>query len=496
MKTFSFSIFLVVLFCSSLNAQYIENAVPKSPVPVQQPQKYVENTVPAKQSIKQGDYDYPLNLAKEGIKLPATDDPTLKQLLNDPNTIFYKLPQSYQFYQPSSTVEHKNLTLGTTYVSTTEEVYGVYFSSYLPEFNANTFFPWETTIGLNHAVAKGNSPYGAINFINLPYSKPIAIINETPIKWIYPEGTTVSEVLYVKNNNTEEKYVFEIRTRTKVKNTWEPHVYRPLANRKELNKYTTESSAKKYLFLRNPQEDEVFKAEGFVEKIPDLTEQQTKEILNLPFKEVTFDLWSEISAAACSDQSFSIFPKDYSMGLLSVDSESCAQCHRQTQITVNRLIPKEPLIYNNPAKVGNIRGCDGIFTWYPFDVNSVSASPDVKQKLYLRQFDRNNKIVAMYDSLLHGEYKLTTYVQRSLAKYELPKQELVLNKLDTIDANLANLSSPDQRLAERQKICPACQKKLGENGTPIKTTINGKIVFVCEKSCETKLENLSVTKTP
>ena len=414
-----FLILVFALFCTPIYAQnYIENSVAKP------------TTKTTAAPLKQGEYDYPLDLNKIGITLPVTNDENLNELLNSARTVYYKFPQTYQFFQPSSVVEHKNLTLGTTYQTKTKEVFGLYFSSYLPEFNANTFFPWETTFGLNHAFAAGNSPYESINFIHLPPNNPVVVLNETPIKWIYPIGTTVAEILYVKNKTN--KYIFEIRTRTKVFDTWEPNVYRPVANREEFEKHVNVGvPAKKYLFLRNPQEDEVFKAEGFVERIPDLTEEQTKKLLSLPFKLVTNEVWSDISNTPCSDQEFSLFPKDYSLGLITVDSVSCSNCHRQTQITVNRLIPKEPLIYKNPEKVGNIRGSDGVFTWTPFDVSTAAKDPTDVKELRLRKYDRDNKIVAMYDPILHLDYKLTPYVQKSLAEYELPKQESVLNKDET-----------------------------------------------------------------
>lgn len=430
--------------------------------------------------------NYPLDLAKEAIKLPTTSDLNLSKMLNDPRTVFYKLPQAYQFYQPSGKIEHRNLTSGTTYHTTTKEIFGLFYSSYLPEYNANTFFPWETTVGLNHALATGNSPYSSINFINLPSDKPIVILNETPVKWIYPIGATVAEILIVKHPTTNEKLIFEIRTRTKIEEsdevTWEPKVYRPIANRKEFLEFyrLPDLMAKKYLFLRNPQEDRVFQAEGFIERIPDLTEQQVREGLKLSFKDVSSENWFP-----CSDQQFSIFPKDYTLGLVgSVDSVTCAACHRQTQITVARLIPREPIIYNNPQKVGNIRGSDGIFTWYPFDVSSIASEPTNAPALKTRRYDANNNIAVMYNPTIHKEYRLTNYVQRSLASYELPKTIEVLNKLNTIDTNIAGLSSNDQQIIEHQRICPNCKEKLGSKGVPVKLNIDGTEKFFCCEACK------------
>ena len=81
----------------------------------------------------------------------------------------------------------------------------------------------------------------------------------------------------------------------------------------------------------------------------------------------------------------------------------------------------------NPEKVGNIRGSDGIFTWTPLDINTAAKDANDTKQVYLRRYDRDNKIVTLYDPILHSDYKLTTYVQKSLADYELPKQQSVLN---------------------------------------------------------------------
>jgi hypothetical protein len=304
--------------------------------------------------------------------------------------------------------------------------YGVYYTDYLKEFNANNDFPWETTFGLSQAFK--DKTHDAINFIYLP--KPIVIINERPIKWIFPIGTVVAEMIYVLDGNT--KRVFEIRTREKVLEeggtTWEPRIYRPFANAEELQ-YTlrlpTTNKGKKHLFLRNPEEDEVFEIHGNVEIIPDLTPNQTRFGLRKPFQDVTNSWWSKErdSFAPMSNQSFSVFPKDYAVGLLkSVDSSSCSDCHRQTQISVLNLIPNDKNIQRNFKSVGNIRGSDGVFTWYPFDKKVIGQHKNFQQNIPLREIDFEKGYVQWFDSEIHryGDYQLTSYVIDSLKDWELP----------------------------------------------------------------------------
>jgi len=88
-----------------------------------------------------------------------------------------------------------------------------------------------------------------------------------------------------------------------------------------------------------------------------------RALLKREFKNTTNVKWSADCSIPTADDTFSIVPKNYSLGLLpGVDSDSCSNCHRQTSISVNRLVPEEPMIRDNPARVGNIRGSDGIFT--------------------------------------------------------------------------------------------------------------------------------------
>ena len=409
---------------------------------------------------------YPLNLSEENIKLPRTNDEFLANVLYNRRTIYYKLPQVYQFHN---------------YPHTTN--YGIYYTDFLKDFNANLDFPWETTVGLNTAHKKGNSPYETFNFMLLPENAPVLVIsNEFPLKWIYPENTIVGEIIYV--NHEGQKYVQEVRTRQKEKGSiiWEPKIFRPLASREEYIRFTNVfpyEPLSKHFFFRNLEEDEVFKMEGTIEKLPKTPEDRVKAILSLPFKDVTKSKWVPMA-----EQAFDVVPQDYSLGLLKPSRFACMDCHRQTQIRVNNLIPREPLIRKNPDKIGRIRGSDGIFTWYPFADSSIhlneKACPDSSSvndrrwykdnelgvlwrhndgidenskldtnrnvlwrkienpRISLRDFDRRNNIVREYypqmkdengDVRINGHlYRLTEAVEKSLMLGELPEKEFLHDK--------------------------------------------------------------------
>jgi hypothetical protein len=52
-----------------------------------------------------------------------------------------------------------------------------------------------------------------------------------------------------------------------------------------------------------------------------------------------------------------------------------------------------------------------------------------------------------------------------------------------VKAYLAQLSTPDRRLAEAQKVCPVQKNRLGTMGTPVKVLLKGEPVFLCCTGC-------------
>lgn len=377
--------------------------------------------------------NYPLDIKSINLNLPNTDDPELSRILNDSKSIYYKLSPVWQHFVPQSKILEKNLTTGSATYKEKKAIWNIYSADYNPDSHANFNFPWETTVGLNSLKKEGNKNFNAINIINLPKDSnnnviPIWVLNEIPTKWIFPAGTTVGEIIYVTNNGIN--YVQEIRTRTKSENCnyWEPNVYRPISNRKEYIELTNGNNyvpAMKHMFFRNPQEDEVYRMEGLVERLPPLPEDKVKFLLSQKFKNVTEENWSPSSI-----QEFHILPKDYCFSLIgSVDSDSCSNCHRQTQISVSNLVPKDPSVFNNFDGTGNIRGCDAVFTWHPFSSESIKsvASEDIA-KPTLRNFDITNKIVTYEEPKDLKNYKITLFVQNALKKYELPKNNNVIHE--------------------------------------------------------------------
>ena len=58
-----------------------------------------------------------------------------------------------------------------------------------------------------------------------------------------------------------------------------------------------------------------------------------------------------------------------------------------------------------------------------------------------------------------------------------------------VKTNLARLSTPDQRLAETQKLCPIQKVPLGSMGPLVKVMLKGQAVFLCCKGCKSEAED-------
>lgn len=365
---------------------------------------------------------YPLDLKALGLTVPRIEgDPVFDKMLRDKHVLWYRLPPAWQ------------QDLAPNVAGKTRPTWGVFSTSLHPDRHANDDFPWRNTIGLDSAFKlnpKGD-PYGAVNFLRLPDDGqggvlPILVLTTYPVCWLFPPGTLVGEVIYVVHN--KRKHVQEIRVRKKADNskTWFPSVYRPCGSRKELEEMTSLPSGKLWgkrrLSFRNPEEDEVFKLEGLVDVLPDLPADEVERVLKMPFKDVTAANWSP---AASID--FHVLPRDYSFGLLGApDSQVCSGCHRQTQTSVRELIPREPSVAADPAKMGSIRGSDAVFTWHPFHAQAL-AKGDGKpygNRAPTRPWDRTHGVTLVkdrdYDGPLPADYRLTLFVQESLASYELP----------------------------------------------------------------------------
>ena len=322
---------------------------------------------------------YPYDLRGANFTLPKTSDKRLAKILTSPATTYYKLPKLYQFKS--------------------SRYPGVFEAHFHRDHNANLDFPWDNTFGVNGF----EQTYTSVNFIYLRDQPGVVLAKTHPIHSIFPEKAVIGEILLVKKPNSDNRVVYEIRTREKTKTSYVINVYRPVSNRKEFMELMGVEYTPKTKFFRveNPEKDKVFVASGNVEVLPKLNEIQVDFLLSLPFKDVTEDQWTPTS-----NDFYSIFPKDYKLGLIDMDDSRCQSCHAQTQVSVDRLIPGEKIIYENPELTGRIRGSDGIFSWNPYGVVNKNGT------YTFRKSDINEGRIAFFNPEQHNDYKIAYFVDR------------------------------------------------------------------------------------
>lgn len=360
----------------------------------------------------------------ENVVAPNVDPFTARELQEffiDKNTVWYKLQRVYQHNGQLLSIEER------------------------PEFNANKDFPWISTAGLDEKAG----PYVVVNAMRLPRGKAIAVLHkEFPVKWIFPPGTQVVEIILISDPTLHKQYVFEVRMREKSvdNDLWNVKVFRRFRNEAHLKAVINrldrsilgtwdQNTTNKFFFFRNTEDTEVMSLSGKVCKIPNMSDNVVRQLFKYSLIDVSSEEWNDESDAqsATSDKAFNIFPKNYSFGVVPVDAESCARCHNQTGISVDKLIPNEPIIKLNPHLVGRIRGYDGIFSWYPFTQTSVSKHDGEHKALLYRKIDIDSNIVEIYDPVLHQDYKLTSYVENALDKNIVPFAKEVLHGLQGKD---------------------------------------------------------------
>jgi len=197
-----------------------------------------------------------------------------------------------------------------------------------PFGNGNKEFPWDKPGGLQSSGYSIKSVY---------FSGPVVYYNSKKFKglvrWVFSPGTIFKEHLYLDSGQ-----LFMIRTRTKIHDGWTFSVQQPFNSLNELNKRL------KWLSLPIVTATSIHY---------DLLTVNLSKILN-----ILEHNWEESFGSTW----YGIHPKDSN---LEITQNNCVQCHINTAVSVKALS-------SNRHWYGHIRGDDGIFSWYPFKVTSIS----------------------------------------------------------------------------------------------------------------------------
>lgn len=249
------------------------------------------------------------------------------------------------------------------------------------------------------------------------------------IEWVFPAGTVLGELLFIVG--PEGRWVpFEIRTRRRTVDGWESDAYRPFptaasladaieARRGERPEWASSAELDALVaHLRNPATlvpaklqatnfASAFPAlEGAKDPLPALADPSILEalLLDTPFRSARGVPWKQHGGltawAATTDAPFSIVPRGYNAGVLSVDDTTCERCHRDAGRPFKDWYP-------NILAYGELWGGDESFSWHPFDAASfVDAKGDVVE------FNHDNRrmrsdfvgagLIVKFDPAVHG----------------------------------------------------------------------------------------------
>lgn len=307
--------------------------------------------------------------------------------IHNNNLIFYDesvIPRIFQVFDRSATP-------------------GIYFTR--QGLSANGEFPWSEPAGLisdNNNNINNQTSNNVIRFVNL--SGPIFWWRLTykdgtfkGFDWEYSPGTTFGEILLQKDS-TGTFHTWEVRTRTKRKlnknkesDGWNVQVYRPFPTEDDLATALQEKSITYHppparrLKVDSGHSKNAFIAEGWTVTLPSLPERQVIKLLDTtkfqpsidrPFRIINNSGNNSgnnssgnndiiVEAPTNINQDFSIVPRNYMGWAIPVNKTSCMRCHEDAGHTVN--------IISNERR-WRLRGNDGIWSFHPFDRDSLNTS--------------------------------------------------------------------------------------------------------------------------
>jgi hypothetical protein len=322
--------------------------------------------------------------------LPRVDNAQVQRTLDDPRLILYtdrEMPKAYQFwngFEPGVHSVNYNISANRS------EPFG----------NGNREFPWAHPAGTHRT-----TNVWSFKFLQLPED---ASGNFVPIVWFrtrgktdgamgyawrFPVGAVLGEVLVMRGEDGAD-YCFELRIRTREQEDWAPEVFRPFPRARDLvdriqelrPKWLENAKLRSFIELLSSPAD--LPVRELSDKHPQRTIRQKMGVFVLPplddtalvselltttvFKSSLHEYWFEgasgILAAAPTTQSrFHVVPANYDAGFIEVDHVSCIRCHETVNQSVDRFQAGRDWY-------GRIRGSDGIFSFHPFDPNSISPN--------------------------------------------------------------------------------------------------------------------------
>ncbi|MCX6116962.1 MAG: hypothetical protein NT027_05435 [Proteobacteria bacterium] len=331
--------------------------------------------------------------------LPSVNDPSIDGILHDPKTMWYDEASMIFSYQDSFGNPEGPEGLRANRVG-----YDVGSTNSVPDIRALTEYFDFGKFKFPFAIAAGGhdkSNVYVLNFWSAPRDESGAVLPVVWWKsgshwhWTFPVGTTIGELLLIRDDSQSEMFAFEVRSRTRHLDGWKTDIFRPFTAATDFANAIKDARPNwqntDLLQLVNHLEDssnlvpakletKPYKAifptvNGFYDVMPGTSDtDMIKSFLKTRvFQSAMNKVWKENGAgrtyAANTNAGFHIVPQGFIAGLLESSEASCQRCHNQAGRPLGQLDGRVVLY-------GEIWGEDEIFTWHPFkpivDMFSVS----------------------------------------------------------------------------------------------------------------------------
>jgi len=195
------------------------------------------------------------------------------------------------------------------------------------------------------------------------------------IEWAFPHGTVFVELLARRLSNGSV-VPFEVRTRTREEGEWAVDVFRPFVHASDLSAALARlgQHEESVRLVRKPVRFSVrlhdtqhkhpaIDIHGVSERLPHYSADLVKNLLQgRVFESALGEDWREQGPVTAP--SGGIYPENY-RAVMSVDRESCFNCHRSTNVSVSHFDSERDWY-------GNVRGSDGILSFHIFDQSGIS----------------------------------------------------------------------------------------------------------------------------
>lgn len=352
------------------------------------------STQPTGLTVKDGYMDFlsPSELQPLKVRLPSVGDAEVESRMQSPDTMWYDEESMVFLYQDSieTVVGGRANCVGRKVGEANVAIPAIHklVNYFGPDFRFG--FPFRT--------AAGTDDVTNVKILNF-WSPPRRNGSVLPVKywrasarsrwnWTFPVGTLFGEVLFERGSDGNW-YVFEIRTRKRYLDGWDPNVFRPFPRAEDMAKAVEAIEPDWYMstdlrglvrFLRDsstlvphrlesPAYGPLFPpVNGALDPLPAIQNEGLIRTLltKTQFVSTEGKIWKENASlqtyAPGSQSNFHIVPKNYKMGLIPVNEVSCNRCHSETGRRLGEL-EFDIQLY------GEIWGEDRIFTWHLFEPN-------------------------------------------------------------------------------------------------------------------------------